>query len=103
MKKPKMGPVFVSVGGWVAVWEKGARFMDVYPATVASQPGIADEMVKALREERNHADSTCTVNVSDDLTPKGSPRDYLSPTTFVKITLQEWVRDYSHLHQEVAA
>lgn len=96
----KVTTFFVHVDGWVGVWEKKSQFIDVYPKAAAKRPGIADEMIAALREGRNHPESVDVINVSRDLNRRGSPKDYLSITDFVKDTLQEWADEFGHLHQK---
>lgn len=90
--------IFVHVDGWVGVWEKGVTLIDVYRAVDAARPGMAEEMITALREGRNHPDQVDVINVSQDLNRRGSPREYLGHTGFVEAALAEWAEEFGHLH-----
>lgn len=93
-------PVFVSVHGWVGIWEKGTQIIDVYRTTDAARPGMANEMIAALREGRDHPMQVSLINVSDKLNGRGSPKGFLSDNQFVKVALMDWDREYGDLHRE---
>lgn len=91
--------VFIHVDGWVGVWEKGMTMIDVYRAQDAARPGMASGMIAALREGRDHSYQVDVINVSRDLNRRGSPRDYLNVSDFVKAALKDWAAEFGHLHQ----
>jgi hypothetical protein len=60
---------------------------------------MADEMITALREGRDHPEQVDMINVSRDLNQRGSPKHYLSVNDFVKAALWEWSGQFGSLHR----